>query len=41
MSYFSEERSVETVNERMGKDIDPRLATVMAALVKHLHAFTK
>ena len=25
----------------MGKDISPRLATVMASLVKHLHAFAK
>lgn len=41
MSYFSEARSVEAVNERMGETIDPRLATVMASLVKHLHAFAK
>lgn len=41
MSYFSEERSVDTVNGRMGADVDPRLATVMAALVRHLHAFAK
>jgi hydroxyquinol 1,2-dioxygenase len=41
MSYFSEERSVEAVNERMAKDINPRLATVMSALVRHLHAFAK
>ncbi|MFW7354930.1 MAG: intradiol ring-cleavage dioxygenase [Brucella sp.] len=39
--YFSEEKSVETVNARMGKDINPRLAEVMASLVKHLHAFAK
>lgn len=37
--YFSEENSVESVNERMGADINPRLATVMSCLVKHLHAF--
>lgn len=41
MSYFSEERSVDTVNGRMGETIDPRLARVMSALVKHLHAFAK
>ncbi|PTQ71994.1 intradiol ring-cleavage dioxygenase [Celeribacter persicus] len=39
--YFTEEGSVETVNARMGDDIDPRLKTVMGALVKHLHAFAK
>lgn len=39
--YFSEEASVETVNGRMAADISPRLATVMAGLVKHLHAFAK
>lgn len=39
--YFTEESSVETVNARMGKDTDPRVAEVMACLVKHLHAFAK
>lgn len=39
--YFSEDNSVEVVNARMQKDIDPRLATVTACLVKHLHAFAK
>lgn len=39
--YFSEDRSVEAVNERMGAEIDPRLAEVMACLVRHLHAFAK
>ncbi|EKE45652.1 putative dioxygenase [Oceaniovalibus guishaninsula JLT2003] len=39
--YFSEARSVEAVNERMGDGIDPRLAQVMAKLVEHLHAFAK
>lgn len=39
--YFSEESSVETVNARMGGDINPRMAEVMASLVKHLHAFAK
>jgi len=41
VSYFSEDHSIETVNGRMGRDIDPRLAIVMSALVKHLHAFAK
>lgn len=39
--YFTEEASVEAVNSRMGKDIDPRLAEVMTCLVKHLHGFAK
>lgn len=41
MEYFTEEKSVETVNARMGAGTDPRLGTVMACLVKHLHAFAK
>lgn len=40
-TYFTEEGSVQAVNDRMGKNINPRLAVVMAALVKHLHAFAK
>ncbi|MCE5973145.1 6-chlorohydroxyquinol-1,2-dioxygenase [Sinirhodobacter sp. WL0062] len=39
--YFTEESSVETVNARMGEDINPRLREVMACLIKHLHAFAK
>lgn len=39
--YFTEEGSVEAVNSRMGKDVTPRLAAVMASLVNHLHAFAK
>lgn len=39
--YFSEDTSVDTVNARMGADISPRMAEVMACLVKHLHAFAK
>ncbi|MEL6463644.1 MAG: dioxygenase [Pseudomonadota bacterium] len=39
--YFSEERSVEAVNERMGADVDPRLAEIMGELVAHIHAFAK
>jgi hydroxyquinol 1,2-dioxygenase len=41
MSYFTEEKSVETVNARMGADTNPRLREVMACLVKHLHAFAR
>lgn len=39
--YFSEETSAETVNGRMGADVSPRLAQVMASLVRHLHAFAR
>ncbi|SDX06964.1 intradiol ring-cleavage dioxygenase [Roseicitreum antarcticum] len=41
MSYFSEDQSAETVNERMGAETDARLAVVMSSLVRHLHAFIK
>jgi catechol 1,2-dioxygenase len=41
IDYFTEARSVEAVNARMGADTAPRLAQVMASLVKHLHAFAK
>lgn len=40
-SYFTEEESVDAVNARMGKEVNPRLAQVMTCLVKHLHAFAK
>jgi len=40
-AYFTEEASAEAVNARTGSDTNPRLATVMAALVRHLHAFAK
>ncbi|MBZ9793960.1 intradiol ring-cleavage dioxygenase [Rhizobium sp. 3T7] len=39
--YFTEENSAETVNARMGKEVDPRLAEVMSCLVKHLHNFAR
>ncbi len=39
--YFTEDRSVEAVNSRMSKDIEPRLLSVMASLVRHVHAFAK
>lgn len=40
-AYFTEDGSVESVNARMGTDVNPRLAQVMGSLVKHLHAFAK
>jgi catechol 1,2-dioxygenase len=39
--YFTEENSIETVNARMAKDVNPRLAKIMASLVKHLHNFAR
>lgn len=41
IDYFTEDRSVDVVNARMGDAVDPRLMKVMSALVKHLHAFAK
>jgi len=41
MSYFTEANSAETVNARMDPATNPRLAEVMASLVRHLHAFAK
>jgi len=40
-AYFEESTSVEVVNARMGAEVPDRLATVMRALVAHLHAFVK
>ena len=39
--YLTEDGSAEVVNARIAADADPRLAQVMAALVRHLHAFTR
>lgn len=39
--YFTEENSVESVLGRTGKGADPRLAEVIASLVKHLHGFIR
>ena len=40
--YFSEENSVGAVNARIDQaKANPRLANVMEALTKHLHAFIK
>ena len=41
IDFFTEARSEAVVNARMGADVSPRLAEVMAALVRHLHAFAK
>ena len=41
MQYFTEQNSVEAVNARMGKDIDPRFQEIMECLTRHLHAFAK
>jgi protocatechuate 3,4-dioxygenase beta subunit len=41
VDYFTEDRSEEVVNARMGANTNPRLAEVMTSLVKHLHAFAK
>lgn len=41
IDYFTEAGSAGTVNARMGKDINPRLRTVMASLIEHLHGFIK
>jgi catechol 1,2-dioxygenase len=38
---FSEEQSVDVVNERIGDSVTPRLTQVMTSLVSHLHAFIK
>lgn len=42
IAFFSEERSAEVVNARIDRSAaDPRLAEVMAALTRHLHAFVE
>ncbi|KIQ03720.1 6-chlorohydroxyquinol-1,2-dioxygenase [Agrobacterium tumefaciens] len=41
MTYFSEENSVDSVNDRIGTKVDPRLAQIMTSLVSHMHAFVK
>jgi len=39
--YFAEEKSADVVNARMSPDADARLAQVMAAIVRHMHAAVK
>lgn len=41
IDYFTEARSVEAVNDRMGDAVNPRLREVMASLIQHLHGFVK
>lgn len=41
MTYFTEETSVEAVNDRIGPKATPRVREVMTSLVKHLHEFAK
>lgn len=41
IDYFTEDNSIDAVNTRMGGDTNPRLAKVMASLVRHLHDFAK
>ncbi|MBL0371893.1 intradiol ring-cleavage dioxygenase [Rhizobium sp. KVB221] len=41
VKYFAEEDSAAIVNARMDDNTDPRLAEIMAGIVKHLHAFVK
>ena len=39
--YFTEENSADVVISRISADTDPRLAEVMAAITRHLHAAIK
>jgi protocatechuate 3,4-dioxygenase beta subunit len=41
IDFFTEGNSAETVVARIKPDTDPRLATVMKAAIRHLHAFVK
>jgi protocatechuate 3,4-dioxygenase beta subunit len=41
IDYFSEGRSEEVVNARIGASADPRLGQIISSLVRHLHAFAK
>jgi protocatechuate 3,4-dioxygenase beta subunit len=41
VAYFEERHSAETVNARIGPQANPRLAEIMAILVRHLHAAVK
>lgn len=41
IDYFTEARSVEAVDARMGDEVSPRLREVMASLIQHLHGFVK
>jgi len=41
MTYFTEANSTATVNDRMARETDARLAVVMESLVRHMHDFVK
>ncbi|MFN3273585.1 MAG: intradiol ring-cleavage dioxygenase [Paracoccus sp. (in: a-proteobacteria)] len=41
MTHLNEANSVDVVNARTGPDADPRLAQIVAALVRHLHALVR
>lgn len=41
IAWFDETRSAEVVNARIGPAADPRVAEVVAVLVRHLHAAVK
>lgn len=41
MTHFTEATSAETVNARMGEGINPRLAEILAATVRHAHELIK
>ena len=41
IEYFTEEGSAKAVNARMGDTVNPRLRTIMASLIEHLHGFIK
>lgn len=41
MKYFTEQASVDIVNERMGVPADDRASVVMSSLVRHLHEFVE
>lgn len=41
IDYFTEGRSEDVVDARMGEAVNPRLAQVMSSLVRHLHSFAK
>lgn len=41
LAFFSEDRSADVVNARMGRHADPRLREIMTVVVKHLHAAVK
>lgn len=41
MSYFTESRSADVVNGRIGPGTDPRLSEIICSLTRHLHDFVR